>query len=139
MAPVHPRGACWRSDGGASGWLLPRAIPQLLAFVYYHVSWLLYVIAPRLRPTRSTPTSRTTPSTATCSSWPSTRSSTRQPWTSAFADDYGAYATVADVLRRIALDEREHRDESLARIACARYRPGDETHPAAQLEPRESH
>ena len=33
---------------GPRSWLRSSAIPQVLAFLYYHVSWLLYVLAPRL-------------------------------------------------------------------------------------------
>jgi ubiquinol oxidase len=110
-----------------SSWLLHRALPQLLAFVYYHVSWLLYVVRPRLsyelnadfedhaersymRYTREHPELET------------------EPWHSAYAGDYGAYESVADVLRRIALDERTHRLECVAHFEDPRF----SLHPAAR-------
>jgi hypothetical protein len=107
--------------GHRRSWLLFRALPQILAFFYYHLSWLLYVFLPRwsyelnadfedhaervyMRYVHDHPETEV------------------EPWRSGLAADYGAYATVADVLRRIALDERVHRDESLARIDQARFR-----------------
>lgn len=105
---------------GLRGWFLYRAFPQLLAFFYYHVSWLLYVLLPRwsyeLNADFEDHAERTymryVHDHAEVDVW---------AWDSAFARDYGAYASVGDVLRRIALDERIHRDESLARIAEARF------------------
>ncbi|MET0592250.1 MAG: alternative oxidase [Polyangiaceae bacterium] len=109
---------------GVRGWFLFRAIPQLLAFFYYHVSWLLYVLLPRwsyeLNADFEDHAERAymgyVHAHPEVDEW---------PWQSAFVTDYGAYATVGDVLRRIALDERVHRDESLARIAEARFHEND--------------
>ena len=44
------------------------------------------------------------------------------PFESIFADDYGRFGSLADLFRRIGLDEREHMQESLDRIAEARFR-----------------
>jgi hypothetical protein len=44
-----------------------------------------------------------------------------RPFDSEFKADYGNLATLADVLRRIALDERHHKLESLARIGAPRF------------------
>ena len=35
--------------------------------------------------------------------------------------DYGSFASEADLFRRIALDERQHKEESLARIEQPRF------------------
>lgn len=46
----------------------------------------------------------------------------REPFESMFADDYGNFASLADLFRQIGFDERVHKEESLARIATARFR-----------------
>ncbi|MGC4091192.1 MAG: alternative oxidase [Polyangiaceae bacterium] len=102
------------------GWLEFRLIPQLLALVYYHISWLLYVLAPELSYALNADFEDHAERTYMryVAEHPELDS---LPWRSELASEYGAYASVADVLRRIALDERVHRDESRARIEHARF------------------
>jgi hypothetical protein len=38
-----------------------------------------------------------------------------------FKSDYGDYRTMADLLRRIGLDERIHKEESIAQIQNPRF------------------
>lgn len=106
--------------GGGRSWLLLRVVPQLLALFYYHVSWLLYVIAPRLSYALNADFEEHAERVYMryVADHPELDG---EPWESRFASDYGEYASVGDVLRRIALDERAHRDESLARIEEARF------------------
>jgi len=44
-------------------------------------------------------------------------------WTveSIFEQDYGSFASRADLFRRIGLDEREHKEESLQRCSKPRF------------------
>jgi len=108
------------AQGIEEGFLRYRALPQLVAFFYYQVSWLLYVISPRLsyelnahfedhaeheymEYVRDNPDLENT------------------PFESSFELDYGAFANQADLFRRIGLDEREHKEESLARAGQARF------------------
>ena len=108
-------------QGTEEGFLRYRVVPQLIAFFYYHVSWMLYVINPRLsyalnadfedhaeheymRFVQDNPALES------------------QPFVSDFRQDYGAFRSMADLLRRIGLDEREHKDESLVRMAQPRFR-----------------
>jgi ubiquinol oxidase len=101
--------------------LLAGILPQIAAFVYYHVSWLLYVIDPKdsyelnadfedhaeheyMEFVRENPEFET------------------RPFVSGFEKDYGAFASWADLFRRIGLDERLHKLESLARIESARFK-----------------
>ena len=49
----------------------------------------------------------------------------------AFASDYGRFATLSDLFRRIALDEREHKERSLARMDAPRFGIDDAPEPAA--------
>ena len=107
-------------QGRREQFLLYRVLPQLVAFFYYHVSWLLYVIKPRLSYelnahfedhaeheymefVRDNPELEET------------------PFESSFERDYGTFASVADLFRRIGLDEREHKEESLSRMELPRF------------------
>jgi hypothetical protein len=100
---------------------LYRIVPQFMAFFYYHVSWLLYVMKPSwsyamnadfedhaeheyMHFVRENPAFETT------------------PFESDFKADYGDFKSLADLFRRIGLDERHHKEESLARIEQARFK-----------------
>lgn len=107
-------------QGIEEGFLRYRVVPQLIAFFYYHVSWLLYVINPRLSYALNADFEdhaeheymlfvQENPALE------------RQPFISDFRQDYGAFRSMADLLRRIGLDEREHKDESLARMQQPRF------------------
>ena len=97
-----------------------RLIPQLLAFVYYHISWLLYVIRPQwsyllnahfedhaeheyMEFVADNPDFEA------------------EPFHSMFKNDYGQFASLADLFRQIGYDERVHKLESLARMEAARF------------------
>ena len=43
------------------------------------------------------------------------------PFKSTFEADYGTFESQADLFRRIGLDEREHKEESLARMEKPRF------------------
>jgi hypothetical protein len=95
-------------------------IPQLLAFVYYQLSWVLYVVRPRW--SYALNADFEDHATHTYLQFVADHPDMdRRPWTSGFADDYGSYATEGDLFRRIALDEAEHRDESERQIDAARF------------------
>lgn len=99
---------------------LHRIVPQLIAFFYYHLSWLLYVVKPAwsyglnadfeehaeheyMAFVRENPAFET------------------EPFESDFEDDYGRFASLADLLRQIGLDERRHKEESLEHIENPRF------------------
>ncbi|MBI2152539.1 MAG: hypothetical protein HYV92_04890 [Candidatus Rokubacteria bacterium] len=98
-----------------------RFIPQVIAFGYYHISWLLYVIRPEwsylmnahFEDHAEHEYMEYVAENATLE---------REPFESMFADDYGNFASLADLFRQIGFDERVHKEESLARIASARFR-----------------
>lgn len=103
------------------GWIRYRIVPQLLAFIYYQLSWLLYVI----RPARSYRLNADFEDhaeheymelVAEHPEWEA------EPFTSAFAADYAQLASVADLFRQVAYDERVHKHESLVRMREARFR-----------------
>jgi hypothetical protein len=101
-------------------WLRYRAFAQVLAFTFYHVSWLLYV----LRPSASYSLNRDFEDHAEheymrfVADHPELES---EPFESICAADYGAYANMADLLRSIGLDEREHKLTSEQLIGQARF------------------
>ncbi|MFI5350189.1 MAG: alternative oxidase [Elusimicrobiota bacterium] len=107
-------------SGVGENYFLARVLPQIAAFFYYHVSWLLYVIDPKdsyalnadfedhaeheyMEFVRENPEFE------------------KRPFVSEFEKDYGKFASWADLFRQIGVDERHHKLESLARIESARF------------------
>jgi hypothetical protein len=107
-------------EGHEEGFLHYRLLPQLIAFFYYHVSWLLYVIQPRL----SYELNAHFEDHAEHEYMEFVRENPEFEWIpfqSAFEEDYGSFASRADLFRRIGLDEREHKESSLALIDQPRF------------------
>jgi ubiquinol oxidase len=111
-----------QKKGLKEGFIRFKLLPQLMAFFYYHVSWLLYVVKPAWSYGLNADFEdhaeheymefvRENPSLAA------------EPFESEFRADYGAFDSLADLFRRIGLDERMHKEESLARAASPRF-PG---------------
>ena len=97
-----------------------RLVPQIIAFVYYHISWVLYVIKPGwsyalnadfedhaeheyMEFVRDNPAFES------------------EQFISDFKKDYGDFSNLAELFRHIGMDERLHKDESLRRIEHARF------------------
>jgi len=95
-------------------------MPQAIAFLYYNISWLLYVIRPKwsyllnahfedhaeheyMHYVAENPALE------------------QVPFESAFREDYGRFDSLADLFRQIGYDERVHKLESLARLDVARF------------------
>ena len=107
-------------QGLKEGFLRYRLLPQLIAFFYYHISWLLYVIRPRL----SYQLNAQFEDHAEHEYMAFVRENPgleETPFTSVFEEDYGSFASQADLFRRIGLDERTHKEESLDRIEQPRF------------------
>jgi len=102
------------------GWVRFTLVPQALAFVYYQLSWLLYVIKPAwsYQLNADFEDHAEHEYAALVGEHPEWE---HQPFDSDFADDYGPVATVADLFRQISYDERVHKEESLARMADPRF------------------
>jgi ubiquinol oxidase len=95
-------------------------IPQALAFVYYQLSWLLYVLHPswsyRLNADFEDHAEHEYAHLVEAHpEWED------QPFESAFADDYAHLDTVADLFRLIGYDERIHKQESLNAMTHPRF------------------
>jgi ubiquinol oxidase len=109
-----------QNKGLREGFLLYRVAPQLVAFLYYHISWILYVIRPALSYELNADFEDHAEHEYMqfVSENPALES---EPFSSEFAGDYGVFASLGDLFRNIGLDERHHKEESLARIAAARF------------------
>jgi hypothetical protein len=102
------------------GFLRYRLLPQVIAFFYYHVSWLLYVIRPGL----SYELNAHFEDHAEHEYMEFVRENPEledMRFQSVFEKDYGVFRSQADLFRQIGLDERHHKEESLARMAQPRF------------------
>ena len=102
------------------GFLRMKAIPQILAFVYYQISWILYAIKPRM----SYKLNAEFEDHAEHEYMQYVKDHPEHDselWESAFKDDYGNFETVSNLLRNIGLDERIHKKRSLDLIDKARF------------------
>lgn len=99
---------------------LHRAIPQVLAFFYYQVSWFLYVIKPAMSYQLNAEFEDHAEHEymAFVQEHPELE---EEVFESIFKKDFGDFKTMADVFRQIGYDERMHKEESLKRIAEARF------------------
>lgn len=100
--------------------ILHRLIPQIIAFFYYHVCWLLYVIRPSWSYSLNAQFEDHAEHEymAYVEEHPELEA---EPFESAFKDDFGDFKNMADVVRQIGYDERVHKEESLGRIREARF------------------
>ena len=99
-----------------------RFLPQLIAFVYYQVSWLMFVVRPEwsYRLNADFEDHAEHEYMAFVAEHPDLEG---ERCSCSVADVYGCADSFADVLRQIALDERDHKQESLddlARLATER-------------------
>ena len=102
------------------GYLRYRILPQELAFGYYQLSWILYV----MRPYWSYKLNADFEDHAEHEYMNFVNDNPQlenEPWHSEFSDDYGAADTVADLFRQIAHDERVHKQESLDAMQKPRF------------------
>lgn len=110
---IHRRGV-------KESFVLHRLLPQLIAFVYYQISWLLYVMNPEwsYRLNVDFETHAEHEYMLFACEHPELE---QEPFVSAFKKDYGNFATMADVIRQIGYDERVHKHESMAKFGIARF------------------
>jgi hypothetical protein len=106
--------------GIKENFFLYRILPQFIAFFYYHLSWILYV----MKPAWSYGLNADFEDHAEHEYMEFVRENPgldEEVFESDFKEDYGDFKTVGDLFRQIALDERLHKDESLIRIQQARF------------------
>lgn len=97
-----------------------KLIPQLIAFIYYYVSWILYVINPKLSYELNAHFEDHAEHEYMLyvqenEEWMKSKHE------SSFEDDYGKYDSLRELFIQIGLDERHHKEESLAHIANPRF------------------
>jgi ubiquinol oxidase len=107
--------------GAREGWVRFRLVPQALAFAYYQLSWLLYVLRPAwsYRLNADFEDHAEHEYMAFVTEHPEWET---EVFESAFAADYAEVGTVADLFRQIGFDERVHKEESLERMREPRFR-----------------
>jgi hypothetical protein len=102
------------------GFIKFRVLPQIIAFVYYQVSWLLYVI----KPAWSYALNADFEDHAQHEYAEFVAESAEleaEGYYGLFKNDYGEFDTLADLFRQIGNDERIHKEESEERIVEARF------------------
>lgn len=98
-----------------------RLLPQVIAFVYYQLTWLLYV----LRPAWSYRLNADFEDHAEHEYALFVEENPElgeRPYEGLFTDDYGSFESLADLFRQIGFDERVHKEESLLRMGEPRFR-----------------
>lgn len=100
--------------------LRTRIVPQILAFAYYQLSWITYVLRPewsyRLNADFEDHAEHEYALlVAEHPEWEDVR------YEGEFVDDFGDYDSLADLFRQISYDERLHREESELAISHARF------------------
>jgi hypothetical protein len=103
-------------EGFVRFWL----VPQFVAFVYYQIVWLLYVV----RPTAAYRLNAEFEDHAEHEYMEFVRDHSdmeREPFESVVSQDYGRFGSLADLFRQIGYDERVHKEESLAWLATPRF------------------
>ncbi len=109
-----------QKKGIKENFLLARILPQFIAFFYYHLSWLLYVINPSL----SYHLNADFEDHAEHEYMEFVKENPQfeqEPFVSDFTADYGSFTSMANLFRQIGVDERTHKEESLRRIAAPRF------------------
>jgi demethoxyubiquinone hydroxylase (CLK1/Coq7/Cat5 family) len=96
-------------------------LPQVIAFMYYQLSWLLFVVYPKwsYRLNADFEDHAEHEYMEFVEEHPEWET---EPFDSDFAEEYGVFDSLADLFRQIGHDERVHKEESLAAMAEARFK-----------------
>jgi len=97
-----------------------RLIPQAIAFFYYQLSVLLFIVRPRgsYRLNADFEDHAEHEYAELVQDNPQYDDT---PYDGPFVEEYGAYASLGDLFRQIGHDERVHKEESLARMSEPRF------------------
>jgi len=106
--------------GLRQSFLLHRLAPWLIAFFFYHVSWLLFVVRPEwsFRLNADFEDHAEHEYMAYLAEHPELET---QPDPGVYAAQYGQYGSLADLLRQIGHDERTHKLDSLTNMRIPRF------------------
>jgi hypothetical protein len=108
------------SKGPRRGFVRSRIFPQVLAFAYYQLSWLLYVVRPRwsYRLNADFEDHAEHEYALLVEEHPEWET---MPYDGSFTDDFGDFDSLADLFRQIGYDERLHKLESEASMKAPRF------------------
>ena len=102
------------------GFVKFRILPQVIAFAYYQISWLLYALKPKwsygLNADFEDHAEHEYALFVQENPWLDD-----QGYDGQFTPEYGRYDTLSDLFRQIGHDERIHKQESLRRMAEPRF------------------
>ena len=106
--------------GTRRSYVRSRVVPQVLAFAYYQLSWLLFAVRPawsyRLNADFEDHAEHEYAHLVDeHPEWEDV------PYDGEFSTDFGTYDCLADLFRQICYDERLHRLESEVHIAAPRF------------------
>lgn len=109
------------STGPRRPWVRHRVVPQVIAFFYYQLSWMLYAVRPswsyRLNADFEDHAEHEYAHLVEENpDWE------QQPYQGEFTKDFGTYDSLADLFRQVGYDERLHKVESEVLMAAARFR-----------------
>jgi len=109
------------ANGERRSFLRSRVVPQVLAFAYYQLSWIMFALKPewsyRLNADFEDHAEHEYAHLVEeHPEWDEV------PYDGEFTADFGSYDCLADLFRQICYDERLHRLESEARMANPRFR-----------------
>ncbi len=97
-----------------------RIMPQIIALTYYYISWLLYVINPKLS-YKLNAHFEDHAEHEYMLFVQENEELMKTPYSSEFEQDYGRFETLRELFIQIGLDERHHKEESLVRIDSPRF------------------
>ncbi|HEX8582716.1 MAG TPA: alternative oxidase [Acidimicrobiales bacterium] len=108
------------SGGPRRSFVRSRVVPQVLAFAYYQLSWMMFAVRPAwsYRLNADFEDHAEHEYAHLVEEHPEWE---QVPYQGEFTADFGAYDSLADVFRQIGYDERLHRLESEARMAAPRF------------------
>ena len=101
-------------------WFKSRVLPQVLAFGYYQLSWIMYALRPAwsYRLNADFEDHAEHEYALLVQEHPEWES---QRYDGAFVGDFGHYDSLADLFRQIGYDERLHKQESELRMSSPRF------------------
>ncbi len=106
--------------GIQEGFIRHRVIPQIIAFFYYHISWILYVVNPKLS-YRLNAHFEDHAEREYMKYAAENKALADEKYQGDFSREYGTFDTLSDLFRKMGVDERHHKEQSLQRIAHARF------------------
>jgi len=108
-------------SGKRENFLRYRVFPQVIAMTYYYLSWFLYALQPAWS-YRLNADFEDHAEHEYAEFVQENPAFDETSYDGPFVEEYGAYATLADLFRQIGHDERVHKEESLVRMAEPRFR-----------------